>query len=96
MAWWYRSNGNFDSCHYYCIVSSMYGGITRKQPFPKSSIGFHARLISRFWLVFMPRGQTCLEFYAIMYVCYGTSYVTTLITTHIRETTSQKETDISN
>lgn len=95
VAWWYRSNGNFDSCHYYCIVSSMYGGITRKQPFPKSSIGFHARLISRFWLVFMPRGQTCLEFYAIMYVCYGTSYVTTLQLIFVKQHHRKKPTSLT-
>ena len=74
----------------------MYGGcITRKQPFPKSSNGFHARLISRFWLVFMSRGQTCFEFYLIMYVCYGTCYVTTLQLLFMKQHHRKKPTSLT-
>lgn len=71
----------------YCYLR---GCITRKE----LSSGALSCLISRFWpFSFQPRGQTCLEFYTIVYMYL--SYVTSC-TTHIHEATSQKETDISN
>ena len=43
----------------------------------------------------MPRGQTCFEIYLIMYVCYGTSYVTTLQLIFVKQHHRKKPTSLT-